>query len=309
MEIRTRHWLLALGVATLVHAALVTAVNLQPRAPRQESAIVINLGEMGAPEDDSGGGAGTEPGAPEASAAEPVQTLAASGSQIPVFATQTVEPVKPVEPPQEQVPPPVTHVPATLDRPKPVSKPKPEPKPKPKPAVAKTSPPKPAPVTASARRDQQGTVTAAATGKAAGPTTSSARGAGLGQNPGVGTGTGMGAKGTGKGDAGTEADRGSGAGGKGIANYQGRLAAWLNRHKRYPDRARRLRQEGTVRVSFTIDRNGRLLSQRLVGGSGHPLLDQEVQAMLKRANPMPAFPAGMNQSQLTVTVPIHFSLR
>ncbi len=83
----------------------------------------------------------------------------------------------------------------------------------------------------------------------------------------------------------------------------------MNRHKRYPDRVRWLRQEGTVRASFTIDRNGRLLSRRIVGGSGYPLLDQEVQAMLERADPMTAFPPGMSQSQLTVAVPINFSLR
>lgn len=75
------------------------------------------------------------------------------------------------------------------------------------------------------------------------------------------------------------------------------------------DPACRLRQEGTVGAFCTIDRNERLLSHRIVGGSGYPLLDQDVQAMLERANPMPAFPPGMSQCQLTVAVPINFHLR
>lgn len=298
MDIRSRHWLLALGVAALAHAALVAAVNLQPRAPRQEPTTLINLGEMGAPEGASGGNADAGASASEPLATAPIQALAATDRLTPVHATELVELVET----REIVPPLVTHTRATLDRPKSV------PKPKPKPAVAKTLPPKPTPVTPPARREQHVPDKAGATEKGTGPATSSAEG-GASRVPDAGAGAGAAGKGSGKGGADTGAGRGSGAGGKGVANYQGRLVAWMNRYKRYPDRARRLRQEGTVRVSFTIDRNGRLLSHRIVGGSGYPLLDQEVQAMLERANPMPAFPTGMSQSQLTVTVPINFRLR
>lgn len=289
MEIRARHWLFALSLATLAHAALVTAVNLQPRTPRPAPAIVINLGETGAPDGASGGGAGRGARTPEPPADEPVQALAATNSPTPVRATERVEQVEI----REIVPPPVPPVRPITDRPKP----EPKPKPKPKPAVAKTSPPKPVPVTPPARRnDQRETI------KATEPATGSVRAVGRGQDAGTG------AEGNSTGRGGTGAGRVSGAGGQGVANYQGRLVAWLNRHKRYPDRARRLRQEGTVKVSFTIDQRGRLLSHRIVGGSGHPLLDQEVAAMLKRASPMPAFPPGMSQTQLTVTVPISFDL-
>ncbi|MCK7576413.1 MAG: energy transducer TonB [Chromatiales bacterium] len=128
---------------------------------------------------------------------------------------------------------------------------------------------------------------------------------------GPGRGAGAGARGQGQaaGGSGSAKGAGQGAGSQGVANYQGTLAAWLNRHKRYPDRARRLRQQGTVRVSFTIDRQGRLISHRIVGASGYPLLDQEVEALVRRASPMPPFPAGLTQSQLTITVPISFNLR
>lgn len=70
-----------------------------------------------------------------------------------------------------------------------------------------------------------------------------------------------------------------------------------------------MRQQGTVKVRFTIDRNGRLLSHQILSSSGHGLLDREISAMLQRASPMPGIPATMNRSQLTVTLPINFNLR
>jgi len=91
--------------------------------------------------------------------------------------------------------------------------------------------------------------------------------------------------------------------------YLGQLAAWLNRHKRYPRQARRRHQEGTVQLYFVMDRQGRVLSHRIVSGSGHRLLDEAAEKMLSRAGPLPAIPPELALSTLEVTVPITFSLR
>jgi protein TonB len=87
------------------------------------------------------------------------------------------------------------------------------------------------------------------------------------------------------------------------------LARALQKFKRYPEQARRLRQEGRVKVRFTIDRRGRVISQQIVVSSGHALLDREVEAMLRRASPLPAIPASLSKSRLTLTLPIVFNLR
>ena len=109
---------------------------------------------------------------------------------------------------------------------------------------------------------------------------------------------------------------GSGKGskkGKGSAKsksrYYSKLARWLARYKRYPTAAKRKGQTGTVRVTFTIDRNGRVLSKRIVGSSGHRALDKEVEAMLRRASPMPGIPKELGRSKLMVTLPVVFNLR
>lgn len=278
MEIRARHWMLAFGVAALAHAALVMGLNHPPR-PAQDRPVVIQLGEMGAPEGAMGGG-------------EVAQPLG-SGAPLAPMAAMAAETVtaRPVEPP----PPVVARAPVKPSEtkvPKPVKERPREPRPKPVERAARST------AKSDAKRPSPSASASSLASKAAGP-----------GGTGAGSGSGASGKGAGKGGSGTGKGVGSGVGSKGVANYQGTLAAWLNRHKRYPDRARRLRQEGTVRVSFTIDRGGRLISHRIVSGSGHPLLDQEVQAMVKRASPMPPFPAGMTQSRLTITVPISFDLR
>lgn len=92
-------------------------------------------------------------------------------------------------------------------------------------------------------------------------------------------------------------------------DYLQRLAMWLERHKEYPRRAQLRRQEGTVMLRFTIDRDGNVLSHRIVRSSGHSALDDEVEAMIQRAQPLPAIPASLAGAQLEVVVPVQFVLR
>lgn len=93
------------------------------------------------------------------------------------------------------------------------------------------------------------------------------------------------------------------------ADYFTALQAWLERHKEYPRQARLRRQEGTVLLSFTFDRAGRVLGHRIERSSGHAALDREVAAMLVRAQPLPPIPDAMTQARLEITVPVQFALR
>jgi len=51
------------------------------------------------------------------------------------------------------------------------------------------------------------------------------------------------------------------------------------------------------------------LAHRIVKGSGHRLLDRKVEALLRRASPMPPIPADFQKSRLSITVTIVFALR
>ena len=88
-----------------------------------------------------------------------------------------------------------------------------------------------------------------------------------------------------------------------------RLLAHLNHYKQYPPAARLRRDEGVVTLSFTMDRDGRVLARHISKSSGSSVLDAEVLEMLHRAEPLPAFPPGMAGTTRSFNVPIRFTLR
>lgn len=92
-------------------------------------------------------------------------------------------------------------------------------------------------------------------------------------------------------------------------DWRARLVGHLERHKRYPAEARAYRQEGVVYVQFLMDRHGQVREARIERSSGHPLLDAEALAMLKRAAPLPALPADMIHAEIRLAFPLRFSLR
>jgi periplasmic protein TonB len=92
------------------------------------------------------------------------------------------------------------------------------------------------------------------------------------------------------------------------SSWQSLLFKQLQRFKSYPSGARARNEEGVVKLTFTVDRDGHVLSRQIVTGSGYPDLDAEVLTMVERAQPLPAFPASMTQAQQDFTVPIRFSL-
>jgi periplasmic protein TonB len=92
-------------------------------------------------------------------------------------------------------------------------------------------------------------------------------------------------------------------------SWQSSLVRQLQRNKRYPNDAQSRNEEGVVLLSFSLDRTGHVLARHIARSSGFADLDEEVMAMIMRAQPLPAFPASMPQPQLDLTVPIRFSLR
>lgn len=92
-------------------------------------------------------------------------------------------------------------------------------------------------------------------------------------------------------------------------SWESLLLRRLQEFKSYPPRARNKNEQGVVLLAFSIDRNGHVVSRRIVRGSGYPDLDDEVLSLVERAQPLPAFPPSMTEARLDLTVPIRFSLR
>ena len=88
--------------------------------------------------------------------------------------------------------------------------------------------------------------------------------------------------------------------------WQSLLLGRLQQFRRYPRQAERLRQQGTAFVRFSVDHAGAPSAIHLAQSSGHPLLDEETLATVKRAAPLPPPPAGLGGGSVEVMVPVEF---
>lgn len=95
-----------------------------------------------------------------------------------------------------------------------------------------------------------------------------------------------------------------------VKNFINNMNRWLAKHQRYPLAAKRDKQEGTVRVAFTIDRQGNVLSRSIETSSGFALLDEAALKVFDDATPLPKVPDDFvpKRTQLSLVKPIDFTL-
>jgi protein TonB len=77
----------------------------------------------------------------------------------------------------------------------------------------------------------------------------------------------------------------------------------------FPESARAKGEHGSVVVSFSITRSGRLISRRIAKSSGHAELDTEALATLQRAQPYPPPPPDLTDQQFTFSLPMNYNIR
>jgi periplasmic protein TonB len=94
-----------------------------------------------------------------------------------------------------------------------------------------------------------------------------------------------------------------------VSNWHRQIAIALQRHKSYPAASQARRETGTATVAFTIDRQGRVVSARILRSTQHALLDAETLATVHRAAPFPHPPAGMPGERFDFVVPMQFHIR
>jgi colicin import membrane protein len=86
-----------------------------------------------------------------------------------------------------------------------------------------------------------------------------------------------------------------------IGAYRGEVMGHLAGFKRYPESARARGAQGRPSIAFTLDASGHVASVSLTHSSGQPDIDAEAVAMVRRASPFPAPPAGASRS-FTATI-------
>lgn len=92
------------------------------------------------------------------------------------------------------------------------------------------------------------------------------------------------------------------------AQYEHLLIAWLEKHKEYPQNAKRLRIEGEGMLRILIDHTGRTQQVTLEQRTGNRLLDKAALEMVKRADPFPPMPDNDPRRKLEFIVPVAFVL-
>jgi len=93
------------------------------------------------------------------------------------------------------------------------------------------------------------------------------------------------------------------------AKYEQLLVVWLDKHKRYPRRAKRMRIEGEGYLRIAINRAGQTQKITLEQSTGNRLLDKAALEMAKRANPFPPMPDNDPRQVMEFIVPVIFALR
>lgn len=101
---------------------------------------------------------------------------------------------------------------------------------------------------------------------------------------------------------------GDGVSGKARISYHDMVAVKLARAKRYPERALRKQITGAGVLKVKIAPVGEVMSVEIVESTQSPILDEELQRMVARAAPFPAFPPGLNDSNVVLVVPVSFRI-
>lgn len=79
----------------------------------------------------------------------------------------------------------------------------------------------------------------------------------------------------------------------------------LVKYRKYPSQAVRLKQEGSVKISFRLKQNGEVEDIRVLGSSGYELLDEDaLQLIQKTAEYFPKPP-----KTVRITVPLNYALK
>ena len=90
-------------------------------------------------------------------------------------------------------------------------------------------------------------------------------------------------------------------------NWQQALHAHLEKKKKYPRKAKRMKKKGTPVIRFTMDRDGHVINVSLIQSSGTSSLDKEAIDLVYRAQPLIKPPSSVAGNQLSLTLPINFS--
>ena len=94
-----------------------------------------------------------------------------------------------------------------------------------------------------------------------------------------------------------------------VREWQRHIVLRISKVRKYPALARRERTEGEVRVRFTLDQYGMILSFKVETSSGSPVLDEAALAVFEEIGKLPTPPSYLKGDRFTLLAPIRYSFR
>lgn len=91
-------------------------------------------------------------------------------------------------------------------------------------------------------------------------------------------------------------------------NYLQKVREKIERYKKYPRSAKRLRQEGEVVVSFTISKNGEISDVRLLRPSRYKKLNRATLSIFKAIGRFDPIPHTLHKKSWSITVPVAYKI-
>jgi len=94
-----------------------------------------------------------------------------------------------------------------------------------------------------------------------------------------------------------------------VARFRLELMDIARRYKRYPRIAQDNNWEGRVELRIAFAESGAMSSLAVKKGTGHAVLDEEAQAMIRRAQAQASVPPSLRGKAFTLDIPVDFFLR
>ena len=94
-----------------------------------------------------------------------------------------------------------------------------------------------------------------------------------------------------------------------LSMYSGSIKSKVQSAKFYPEEAKRMEHEGTVKVRFTVSASGSVSSASVSASSGFSDLDNAAISAVKNAAPFGAIPAELEKSSLSLTISLKYYLK
>lgn len=94
----------------------------------------------------------------------------------------------------------------------------------------------------------------------------------------------------------------------GQTRYVNQVIRHATKFQKYPTSAARRNQQGSVRLSITVDRGGNVVDVQTIEQSRFRALNKEALSLVKKASPFPEVPTGVGGDTYSFTLPVVFRL-